>query len=162
MCFLQLSLQSSDLLLLIFLLLHSEHLVLVLQPDELFPEQSHKQSQYWCKLAHTKKKENKSYVVYYLYSIGINSAARLSWLGLAEGISPTWKDYVQFRNKKCHVDKQDHCFKLRNTCLSLGELVLLSLSASQLLIELLQRISFNDDPLGEGMQIQNNHTIVAK
>lgn len=29
--------------------------------------------------------------VYYLYSIGINSAARLSWLGLPEGRIPTWK-----------------------------------------------------------------------
>lgn len=35
---LQLGLQRGDLLLLVLLLLHSQHLVLVLQPDELFPE----------------------------------------------------------------------------------------------------------------------------
>ncbi len=29
--------------------------------------------------------------LYYLYSMGINSAARLSWLGLPEGSIPTWK-----------------------------------------------------------------------
>lgn len=92
MCFLQLSLQSGDLLSLTLLLLHSEHLVLMLQPDELVSGQSHKRNQ--CSRARTQEdNENKSYVVrdsvYYLYSIGINSAARFSWLGLLDGSIPT-------------------------------------------------------------------------
>lgn len=32
---------------------------------------------------------------HYLYSMGINSAARLSWLGLPEGIIPTWNKHVR-------------------------------------------------------------------
>lgn len=93
MCFLQLGLQSSDLLPLTLLLLHSQHLVLMLQPDELFSEQSHIQSQ--CSYTTVKLKVNNFYMVrssvYYLYSMGISSAARLSWLGLPEGRIPTWK-----------------------------------------------------------------------
>lgn len=40
-CLFQLGLKHSDLLLLVLLLLNSQHLVLVLQPDELFPETMH-------------------------------------------------------------------------------------------------------------------------
>lgn len=38
--------------------------------------------------------------VCYLYSMGINSAARLSWLGLPEGSIPTWRKHAHFRISK--------------------------------------------------------------
>lgn len=71
---LQLGLKRSDLLLLVLLLLQSQHLVLVLQPDELLPETTGQLES----RVRTRQAKLLSGSVAHLYSMGINSAARLA------------------------------------------------------------------------------------
>lgn len=64
---------------------------------------------------------------------------------------------MHLRITRWQMAKQDDT--VRQTvqwCTCLGELVLLSLSASQLLVDLLQRLSLDDNPLVEGEEILNS------
>lgn len=143
---LQLGLKRSDFLLLVLLLLQSQHLVLVLQPDELLPETTGQLES----RVRTRRAKLPGGSVAHLYSMGINSAARLAWPGLSAGETPTRKE------SECahQVGRLIRTRTVSHWCITcLGELLLLGLAATQLLVDLLQRLALHYDPLMESKQI---------